>query len=187
MQPRRLLVLVPGLALGLLTVVHAQTIEPGLWEMKGNVHEPGKPDLSDRMARMREQMKNLPPQVRQQMEQRMAASGVALGDDGTVRRCISPEEAARLDLIRDGHQENRCTYTRVTRSGNVWRGALACTDPPGQGEFTTTLHGRRHYTTEGVVTSTDPSRPRRMEIRIDARFVSADCGALARRPAGKKR
>ncbi len=136
------------------------------------------------MAQMREQMKNLPPQARKQMEQQMASMGVGLNPDGAIRNCVSPEEA-RQDVIREGDKKDDCTYTKVSRTGNVWRGRMVCTNPPSQGDFTTTLHDRKHYTTEAVITGQDKGRPTRMEMKMDARFVSADCGALAKRPARK--
>ena len=162
----------------------AQTIQPGLWELKHDMRMPGRPDVAAQMAQMREQMKNLPPQARKQMEQQMASMGVGLNPDGAIRNCVSPEEA-RQDVIREGDKKDDCTYTKVSRTGNVWRGRMVCTNPPSQGDFTTTLHDRKHYTTEAVITGQDKGRPTRMEMKMDARFVSADCGALAKRPARK--
>lgn len=171
-----------SLALGLAGPVQAQTIDPGLWEIKNDMRMPDRPEFAAQMAQMREQMKNLPPEVRKQMEQQMAGSGVGLGQDGAMRLCISPEDA-KGDVIREGQKQGNCTYTQVSRSGNVWRGTLMCTNPQSQGEFMVTLHDSRHYTMEARMTGQDEGRPTRMEMTVDARFVSADCGALAGKPA----
>lgn len=171
-----------SLALGLAGPVQAQTIDPGLWEIKNDMRMPDRPEFAAQMAQMREQMKSLPPEVRKQMEQQMAGSGVGLGQDGAMRLCISPEDA-KGDVIREGQKQGNCTYTQVSRSGKVWRGKLVCTDPSSQGEFTTTLHSSRHYTTEAVMTSQQDGRTSRMEMKGEAHFVSPDCGALAKRPA----
>ena len=45
------------------------------------------------MQQMLEQLKNLPPEQRQMMEQMMAQQGVSLGDQG-IRICISAEQLA---------------------------------------------------------------------------------------------
>ncbi|GAB1382696.1 MAG TPA: DUF3617 domain-containing protein [Ottowia sp.] len=183
MKSRWLFALLPMLTLN-LPAAYAQTIEPGLWEIKQDIRTPDRPEMAAQMAQMREQMKNLPPQARKQMEQQMASMGVGLNPDGAIRNCVSPEEA-RQDVIREGDKKDDCTYTKVSRTGNVWRGRMVCTNPPSQGDFTTTLHDRKHYTTEAVITGQDKGRPTRMEMKMDARFVSADCGALAKRPARK--
>lgn len=177
-----LLALVLLLGLHLAGQAQAQTIDPGLWELKNDVRMPDRPEFAAQMAQMREQMKNLPPEARKMMEQQMAGMGVALGGDGAIRRCVSPEEA-KSDVIREGYTEDNCTYTQVSRSGNVWRGTLMCTNPQSQGEFMVTLHDSRHYTMEARMTGQDEGRPTRMEMTVDARFVSADCGALAGKPA----
>lgn len=176
------LVLLMGLGLNLAGQARAQTIEPGLWELRHEVRMPDRPDMEAAMAQMREQMKNLPPEARKMMEQQMSGMGVGLGRDGAIRNCVSPEEA-KGDVIREGEERDGCTYTKVSRSGNVWRGSVACKDPQSQGEFTVTLHDSKHYTMEARMTGQDQGRPTRMEMKVDARFISADCGKLAPRPA----
>lgn len=162
--------------LGLVGAAQAQRIEPGLWEYQTDLRQPGKPDLAAQMAQMRDQMKHLPPEARRMLEQQMASAGVGLGKDGAFRNCMAPEDV-REDVIREGHREGDCTYSRVSRSGNTWRGQIACTDAAARGEFTTTVHSSTHYTTEAVLTGKDTGRT---EMKVQARRVSADCGALAK-------
>ncbi|HMN22676.1 MAG TPA: DUF3617 domain-containing protein [Ottowia sp.] len=175
-----------SLAPGLVATAQAQTIEPGLWEFKSDLRMPDRPELAAQMAQMREQMKSLPPEARKMMEQQLAGTGMGLGQDGAIRVCITPEDAAQGDLIREGQKRDNCTYTKVSRSGNVWRGTMVCTDPQGEGDFTTTLHDRKHFTTEALMTSQKDGRPTRMEMKTDARFVSTDCGALAKKKPAKR-
>ena len=52
------------LALGLSTAAQAQSLQPGLWEIKQDIRMPGRPEVAAQMARAREQMKNMPPAVR---------------------------------------------------------------------------------------------------------------------------
>ena len=170
-----------AMALGLSAWVQAQTIHPGLWEFKHEMRQPGQPgqpDLTAQMAQMRAQMTSLPPEARKIMEQQLAGMGMGMGEQGALRLCIRPEEAAQ-EPIREGHKEGDCTYTQVTRSGNTWRGRMVCTDPPSQGEFTTTLHNPTHFATTAVLKSSELGR---IDVKTDARRVSADCGALAKAP-----
>lgn len=152
----------------------AQSIDPGLWEIKHDMRMPGNPEVAAQMAQMREQMKNLPPQMREMMEQQMASLGVGMGADGALQLCISPDQA-KADPIREGHTEGDCTYTQVKRSGNTWTGRITCTQPPGEGDFTTTLHSATHFSTEAVMSSEEYGR---IDMNTDARHLSADCGAI---------
>ena len=171
-----------ALAAGLAGAAQAQSIQPGLWEFKHDTRMPGQPGMAAQMAQMREQMKNLPPEARKMMEQQMASHGVAMGQDGALRLCISPEDA-KADVIREGRTEGDCTFTQVSRSGNTWRGRMACRQPPSQGDFTTTLHSATHYTTQAVLTSKEHGR---IDMQTEARRVAADCGALAKAPPAKR-
>lgn len=158
----------------------AQTIDPGLWEFKHDMRMPGQPDMAAQMAQVREQMKNLPPEARKMMEQQLAGHGVGMGTDGALRLCITPEEA-RQDPIREGHKEGDCTYTQVKRSGSTWSGRVVCKEPPSQGDFTTTLHSARHFSTKAVLTSKEHGR---IDMNTEARRLSAGCGTL--RPTAKR-
>jgi hypothetical protein len=166
------------LALGLATAAQAQSLQPGLWEIKQDIRTPGRPEVAARMARAREQMKNIPPAMRKQMEQQMAQRGVGLGDGGAVRLCISPEEA-QTGPVREGKVEGQCTYTKVSHIGNTWRGTMVCKEPPSQGEFTTTLHSPERFTSQAVLTGKEG----RTEMKSEGRRVSVDCGALGKKPA----
>ena len=166
------------LVLGLATAAQAQSLQPGLWEIKQDIRTPGRPEVAAQMARAREQMKNMPPAMRKQMEQQMAQSGVGLGDGGAVRLCISPEEA-QAGPVREGKVEGQCTYTKVSHIGNTWRGTMVCKEPPSQGEFITTLHSPERFTSQAVLTGKEG----RTEMKSEGRRVSADCGALGKKPA----
>lgn len=68
----------------------ALDIQPGLWEISSNNMQVGGQAVPG-MEQMLEQMKNLPPEQRQMMEQMLAQQGVQLGDKG-VRICMSAEQ-----------------------------------------------------------------------------------------------
>ncbi|SMB22606.1 conserved exported protein of unknown function [Sterolibacterium denitrificans] len=158
---------------------HAQGVQPGLWEFSHDMKMPGQPDMNARMAQMREQLKNLPPEARRMMEQQMSGMGVGIGEGGALRMCITPEDA-RDDFIREGRTEGDCTFTQVKRSGNTWRGRIVCKASASQGDFTTTLHGPTHFSTVANMTSKQHGR---VDMKSEARRVSGDCGTLGKAAA----
>lgn len=157
----------------------AQQIDPGLWElqneMQGGPLAGGKGD--PRMAAMMEQLKNAPPEVRAMMEKQLGISGVGGGKDGgmkvSTRICLTPEDV-KDDAFREGKTDGDCTMTKVSRSGNVWKGTMVCKgETNGTGEFTATLHSRQHYTTDAVLRTKEMGE---MKMRSESRRISADCG-----------
>jgi hypothetical protein len=157
---------------------HAQSVQPGLWEFRSDMKIPGQPDMAAQMAQMQKQIASLPPETRKAMEQQLAAMGMGVGQQGGIRVCFGPEQTQQP--IKEGHQDGTCTYTNVSRSGNTWKGRMVCTDPRSEGDFTTTLHSAKHFTTEAALRSAKGT----MQMKSEARHVSADCGAI--RPAGKR-
>jgi hypothetical protein len=77
-------------------LVHAQMLQPGLWELTtSNMQVDGKP-LPD-MQFMLGQLKNLPPEQRAMMEGALAKQGISVGGKG-VRSCLTPEQVKTNDI-----------------------------------------------------------------------------------------
>jgi len=152
--------------------VPTDALQPGLWEFKQQMQWPGRPDMGAQMAQLQQQMKNLPPEVRQKVEQQMASKGMALGDDGAMRICITPEQAKAGPMQMEQGQ-GQCAFTKTNRSGNTWTGHMVCKQPPSEGDFTTTLHGPTHFSTKAVLTSQQHGR---IEMQTEARRLGGDCG-----------
>lgn len=161
----------PLIAIAAPAVASAQEVKPGLWEMQTDMQVPGQTNLSAQIAQLREQMKGMPPETRKMLEQQMG--GMSFGPGATLRTCLTPEQA-KGDLFREGHVEGDCTLTKVSRRGNTLQGQMVCTDPPGQGTFTTTIVSATHYKTEASITAQGQGR---IDMKTDAKWVSADCGA----------
>ena len=150
-------------------------IRPGLWEFRStHLSMGGLPDMSSQMGQLQQQLKNLPADTRRMIEQQMTQRGVSLGQDGTVRSCITPEQA-RQDNIFAGKVEGNCTLTRVERSGNTIRGSLSCTDPAAEGDFHARVEGPEHFVTRVKLASVRGD----LDLETDARWLAASCG-----PAG---
>lgn len=150
----------------------AADIRPGLWEFRSTrVSLGGAPDLSDKL---RQQLANLPPEVQRQLRQQLAAQGVQLGNDGTVRSCITPEQA-RQDSVYAGRSDGNCTLASITKSGNQVRGRLNCSQPKGSADFETTLDGPERMSTRVNMHSAQGD----IQMDTDARWIAA-CGTATR-------
>lgn len=180
------LVLAAALHTLLLAQAHADTpppIKPGLWEMTMESQTvDGKP-LPDMNATMAAQMKNMPPQVRQQMEAQMKAHGVQMGSGGAVRMCLTAEQLAKNNWQK---QEGHCDNTVVSRSGNTWNWKVRCTDPQAEGEGATTFTGSEAYSTNMKMTTMRDGAKHTMTMQSKAKRVSGDCGGLAPVGTNKK-
>ncbi|HIV71299.1 MAG TPA: DUF3617 domain-containing protein [Candidatus Aquabacterium excrementipullorum] len=185
----------PGLAIltqrvsmaltGLLaaTLAHAADtpppIKPGLWEMSTDSQQLNGKPLPD-AGQMAAQLKNLPPEMRQKIEEQMKAQGVQLspstaGGGLGVRMCLTQE---MLSQNRWQQAEGDCKSQVLSRSGNTWKWAMTCTKPPAQGEGTTVFTDAQNYTGEVRMTSQQGGKPQVMTMKHRARWISADCGGL---------
>lgn len=159
-----------SLALCLLpALATAQAIRPGLWEISSSAMQVDGQVLPD-MQQMLEQMKNLPPEQRQMMEQMMAKQGVQLGDQG-VRLCMSEEQIEAREIpLQD--PKSGCSHEITERSAELWKFRFSC--PDGQGEGETRFVSDREFITQ--VKGTYGGQSGSMDSH--ARWVSADCGGL---------
>ena len=112
-----------ALALCASGTVLAADLKPGLWEFKSRTDMPGMPDMSAQMAQMQEQMKNMPPEARRMMEQQMAGHGVAMGNDGAVQVCITPD-SARSGSVWAGRSQGDCSYTNTSTTATQVGGTI---------------------------------------------------------------
>ena len=159
-------------ALCLAAAAHAADIRPGLWEFRSTrLNLGGLPDISSQMAQLPQYLKTLPLEMRRTIEQQMAARGVAMGNDGAVRSCITPEQA-KHDNIYSGKVEGNCTLGDIVKTGNTVTGRLSCTNPNASGDFAARLDGTEHFTTRVNMKSAQGD----MQVETDARWLSAECG-----------
>lgn len=159
-----------SLALCLLpALAAAQEIQPGLWEISSSNMQVDGQALPD-MQQMLEQMKNLPPEQRQMMEQMLAQQGVELGDQG-VRICMSEAQIKAQDIpLQD--PKSGCSHEITERSATLWKFRFSC--PDGQGEGETRFVSDKEFTTQVQGTYGGQSS----SMQSHARWLAADCGGL---------
>nr|WP_298147653.1 DUF3617 domain-containing protein [uncultured Pseudomonas sp.] len=147
----------------------AMEIQPGLWEISSSNMQVDGQALPD-MQQMFEQMKNLPPEQRQIMEQMMAKQGVQLGDKG-IRVCMSEAQIKAQEIPLQDPQSG-CTHEITERSASLWKFRYSC--PQSQGEGETRFISDKQFTSE----VTDIHDGKSSSMQSHGRWLSADCGAL---------
>lgn len=95
------------------------TIAPGLWEVSSAITDVRAP--------------NLP----------LALRGRMIGPRGTIRHCITPEQAARPSAgFLAGRQAGRCRYRDFSMEDGMMRGVMACDEPDAAAPVETAMAGR---------------------------------------------
>jgi Protein of unknown function (DUF3617) len=100
---------------------------------------------------------------------------VQMGAGGSVRHCISAEMLKRQQW---GQGQQGCQITSTSRSGSTWRWSGHCKQPPGSLEGSTSLQGDTAYRSEVKMKTERNGKAHVMTSTVDARWVSADCGAV---------
>ena len=151
----------------------AQPLKPGLWEIH---HKSDNPQMAGGMAEMRQQMAQMPPEQRKQMEAMLAQQGVKMapgaGGATAMQVCLTKEMVERNDIpMQDG-----CRVTQQQRSGSTMKMAYACTNPPSSGEGQVTFNGPESYTSRMTVRSMAQGRTDTTTMESDGKWLKSDCG-----------
>ena len=152
--------------------VSAQSMKPGLWEIH-NKMAGGEMDAA--MAQMQQQMAQMSPAERKQMEAMMAKQGVRMAPSGggmAVQICMTKEMVERNDPpVQDG-----CKVTQNQRSGNTHKFAFACSNPPSSGEGQVTYQGPEAYTSKMSVKTSTGGKTDTTTMEGRGKWLKADCG-----------
>ena len=171
---RRNLCALAGLAAAASALpAHAQTVQPGLWETRTQI-TPASSQARGALALLQQQIPNLPPAQRQQLDALMAKQGLSLEGNGTVRSnsCITPTMAERLEL--PVHQGD-CTTALSGRSENGFSFQFQCAKPALRGGGQVTLHGPKAYSLRGTTVASVNGHTERADLQSTGRWVARDC------------
>ena len=177
---RSTIVLLVGFA-ALSAIAGGYGIKPGLWETKIVKQVVDGKDMSAQMTAMASQMQqmmaNMPPEQRAKMEEAMKGrGGPKFGDNGTVRLCITPEQANSDRPMVDSR--GGCDPATVNRSGNHVSFELHCNSngsvTTGKGESTIT--GDLVATSIDMTTKSSDGKTHVMHNESVMNFVGSDCG-----------
>lgn len=179
-----------ALALLSSTAARAETpppIKPGLWEITQDSQQLNGQAMPDVSSQMAQAMKDMPPQMRKQMEAQMKSRGVQMGagpgGKTSVRTCLTKE---MLDQNRWQKNEANCKSDIVSRSGSTWKWKVTC--PEASGDGTTTFSSNEAYSTQMHMTMMQEGRQQTMDMKHQAKWLGADCGTVkpVTPPAAKK-
>lgn len=170
-----------AISLALLAAVqaHAQTtIKPGLWEMNNKV-KTGNAQTDQALGLAMQQLANMPPEQRQQMEAIMARNGVSMpkqsGDGGMLlTACVTPEMAAKKEIPLN--QKGKCSSKQEQVPGGL-NIAFSCTDPASSGKGRIRFQGDSAYTMTMEVANSSGAGPQQATIESTGRWLSATCPA----------
>lgn len=152
---------------------HALMVEPGLWEVEMTISQDGK--KVDPMAEFRKAMKDMPEERRQQMQQAIEGSGMAMSGKA-MKQCYTEEMIKKAEL--GTHEDKDCVTKVVKRTSKKIVSNFTCKDGT-KGEATINIKNKKSYT--GHMKMTDP-QGEKSELDYNANFVAKDCGKL--KPAG---
>lgn len=174
-------------------------MEAGLWEnqfkMTGESAKQMQAvqgeQMKQAMEQMKQQMANMPPEQRKQMEAVMAQSGMKFDDesvsfqndkvkvssDGSVvKQCVTQEQIDKGELPEE---EQGCKTTLTQLGKNRFKSKHVCAGEGGStGESEVTFHSPKHYTGKGKMTQNINGKPQLVEITMEGKWLSSDCGDI---------
>jgi hypothetical protein len=176
MKPSSILIRwrVVGLIAVCAAVAHAQTAPPikaGLWQVTSERMVDGQkvqaPDMSQQMA-------NMPPEARKQMEAMMKQRGIDMSaGGGTMKICMTREH---LDEGRWRSDEGGCKTDFTTRTATLWKWRSVCTQPPSESVGEASITSPERYTVKVSTTTERKGEPRSSQMTMNAKWLGADCG-----------
>jgi Protein of unknown function (DUF3617) len=150
---------------------NAPPIKPGLWQVQSEREVNGQkaPDPI-------EQMKNLPPEARKQMEAMMKQRGVDMGQGGGQQKVCHTRES--LDQGRWKGDGERCKTDITSRSATAWKWRSVCTQPEFEMDGEALFTNLENYTVKTLMNSQRQGKPQTMRMTVTAKWVGPDCGDL---------
>lgn len=155
-------------------------IKPGLWQIDSKL---ASPDVAtdSAMSMVLQQLGNLPPEQRKQLETMAASRGMAMptvGADGAVRvtACVTPEMAARQQIPTG--QPGDCKSNNVAVAGGM-NVSFTCANPKSSGTGTVRFQGDQAFTMQLNATTSARGTPEQVNLASTGKWLGASCPAPA--------
>lgn len=165
--------------LTLSTGAQAQQTRPGLWEIQSSTRIDGQA-----MPDMAAMMKDVPPEMRKQMEAMMAQQGLGMAPRG-FRICVTPEQAKRDEL--PVQEEDGCKTTWNKRSGKRITFRTECADPPAKGEGEVELISPEAWKSRVTMRIREGNQIRDVRSETQGKWLSTQCGKVRPMPSETRR
>jgi Protein of unknown function (DUF3617) len=170
-MPIRRLLLCSVLATGTALAQDAPPIKPGLWQVHSErlVDDQKAPDPL-------EQVKNMPPEMRQQMEAMMRERGIdSSGGPGEMKLCMSRES---LEEGRWQGDQKQCKTTITSRTASAWKWHSVCKTPNAESDGESIFHGPESYTVKSTTRIKMQGKTQNHQTTMEGKWLGADCGTL---------
>ncbi|MGK5012047.1 DUF3617 domain-containing protein [Janthinobacterium sp. MDB2-8] len=156
------------------------TIKPGLWQVDSKMASPDAA-TDNAMSMVLQQLGNLPPDQRKQLESMAASRGMAMptvGADGAVRvtACVTPEMAARRQIPTGQPGDCQSKNTDIAGGMNV---SFTCANPKSSGEGQVRFSGDQAFSMQLAVTTSARGTPEQVNVTSNGKWLAATCPAPA--------
>ncbi|MDN2703378.1 MULTISPECIES: DUF3617 domain-containing protein [unclassified Janthinobacterium] len=156
------------------------TIKPGLWQVDSKMASPDAA-TDNAMSMVLQQLGNLPPDQRKQLESMAASRGMAMptvGADGAVRvtACVTPDMAARKQIPTG--QPGDCKSKNTDIAGGM-QVSFTCANPKSSGEGKVMFTGDQAFNMQLAVTTSARGAPEQVNVTSSGKWLGASCPAPA--------
>ena len=156
------------------------TIKPGLWQVDNKMASPDAA-TDNAMSMVLQQLGNLPPDQRKQLESMAASRGMAMptvAADGAVRvtACVTPEMAARKQIPTGQPGDCKSNNTAIA---NGMRVSFTCANPKSSGEGKVLFNGDQAFSMQLAVTTSARGTPEQVNVTSKGQWLGASCPAPA--------
>jgi hypothetical protein len=163
-----------------LAASQAATIKPGLWQVDSKMSSPDAA-TDNAMSMVLQQLGNLPPDQRKQLESMAASRGMAMpsvGADGAVRMtaCVTPDMAARKQIPTGQPGDCRSNNSDIAGGMQV---SFTCANPKSHGEGKVIFTGDQAFSMQLAVTTSARGAPEQVKVTSSGKWLGASCPAPA--------
>ena len=175
-----------GAQANVMAASQAATIRPGLWQVDSKMASPDAA-TDNAMSMVLQQLGNLPPDQRKQLESMAASRGMAMptvGADGAVRvtACVTPDMAARRQIPTGQPGDCKSKNTDIAGGMNI---SFTCANPKSSGEGQVRLSGDQAFSMQLAVTTSARGTPEQVNVTSNGKWLGASCPAPATTAAQK--
>jgi hypothetical protein len=173
-------------AVGAQASAQTATIRPGLWQVDSKMASPDAA-TDNAMSMVLQQLGNLPPDQRKQLESMAASRGMAMptvGADGAVRvtACVTPEMAARKQIPTGQPGDCKSKNTDIAGGMHV---SFTCANPKSSGEGKVLFTGDQAFSMQLAVTTSARGTPEQVNVTSSGKWQGATCPAPSSAAAQK--
>jgi len=167
-----------GAQANVMAAAPSPSIKPGLWQVDSKMASPDAA-TDNAMSMVLQQLGNLPPDQRKQLESMAASRGMAMptvGADGAVRvtACVTPDMAARKQIPTGQPGDCKSKNTDTASGMNV---SFTCANPKSSGEGKVMFTGDQAFSMQLAVTTSARGAPEQVNVTSNGKWLGATCPA----------